>query len=542
MAILHFIGMETGDLKEWALDPIGGCTVDATVFHKGAYSLKITSADGAQTNYCTLKTLSASGGTSDDLTVATAWGTFFFRVGVIPNLAAAPVLRAQAVNGDTKVELRLNTAGKLDLYNRAQVLHASGTTVLSTNTWYRIDLKVGTESAAPANDAVYELRINGVTEYSGSNLDGSNSVNRWWHFGNDNVRTSGAFTFYYDDIVIDSTAYHENYRIVALRPNADGFHNDDWDDGGVAPFYDNVDDLPSDADATYIRYVPGGGSKKYSVNLEPSTAAGISASAAIYAVKSTIYARRAGGAVTIEVQFFGRSASTDFVTVGSFTCSSTDYDPGGQLWLTDPGTATAWTAAGLDAFEVGLLAGGNYALDTCRCTTMVVSILTDDVEGNMVRHNAAIGNLCLENSLNGISVTLPTNVAKTPVIDQLLLKGNLCVENSVGSTGSGILLGQDDDETGGNNSVVSSNVCMRNGSVGIKLEVTTGDALQYVSVLGNCCSEDQPSADQATGIFLDGPVQSCVMLGNIVHGNATAQINDASDDPTLNVKGHNILE
>jgi hypothetical protein len=126
----------------------------------------------------------------------------------------------------THCDLRVDAGGHLFFTRNGTTIGSVGTTVLNTNTWYYLEVKVTISDAA----GVAVAKINGVTELNGSSLDTRNAGNATA----DTVRinstggSSVAETTDFDDLyVCDASGSTNNdflgdVRVEALFPNGNG--------------------------------------------------------------------------------------------------------------------------------------------------------------------------------------------------------------------------------------------------------------------------------------------------------------------------------
>ncbi len=74
--------------------------------------------------------------------------SFYFRFTTAPSAAAAIATLFAAGGANGIIGIRLTTANKLALYNNATTLYATGTQILSVDTWYRVTLSYTITSAS----------------------------------------------------------------------------------------------------------------------------------------------------------------------------------------------------------------------------------------------------------------------------------------------------------------------------------------------------------------------------------------------------------
>jgi hypothetical protein len=182
MANVVTIDFETGDLSQWTSTT--NASVITSPVNSGTYAGKITRVASAG-NF--LKNFAGS---------ATNWYRFYMRnqswtgeVGVCNIMDGSSLL---------KFALHLLGPGQLKAYDSAGGPLGTGTTLLDTDTWYRIELQVGTGASGP-----WQVKINGTLEIGGTgNLLGTNNAQ---------INLGGASSYtsvtYFDDVAIDNAAY-----------------------------------------------------------------------------------------------------------------------------------------------------------------------------------------------------------------------------------------------------------------------------------------------------------------------------------------------
>lgn len=148
----------------------------------------------------------------------------------------------------TAAEVRLNSSGNLLLYAGASggVLQATGTTVLSTSTWYRISLAYTITNASVSEWRVY---LDGVLELTASNpasqVTGTNNLRIGW---TGTTPGSGRLMYHQDLYIDDDTSLTDpgDIRVTNKRPTGTGSNNAfDTLGGTSANRWDAVAERPS---------------------------------------------------------------------------------------------------------------------------------------------------------------------------------------------------------------------------------------------------------------------------------------------------------
>lgn len=220
-------------------------------------------------------------------------------------------------------------------------LLATGTTVHSSGIWAYLELK------ATINDSTgaYELKINGVSEFSASNVDTRNG-------GTSGVVDSvglGGNNGVYDDFYICDTsgATNNNFlgdcRIDTLLPSGDGNYTQFTPSTGTAHYATVDESTPNTTDYNYSS--TSGDRDSYTfpdlAGLTSQTIYGIQINAA--ALKSDSGSRSLGT--------MSRLSGTDKDGSGAALGTSLAYIS--EIQETDPASA-AWTEANINAAEFGV--------------------------------------------------------------------------------------------------------------------------------------------------------------------------------------------
>jgi len=154
MGLKNFIGFELGastsrileinaaSTPDSYMDVVGSVTTDP---HDGDYCLKV-SGDGSTQRYIRLNAIdNTDSGEDANLGCNTAYITFWFKVG--SHLSTGEEMICRAFGTSMKCYLTLTHGGKIKMYGEADDLHQTGTTTIGTGAWYKIQWKVGKESA-----------------------------------------------------------------------------------------------------------------------------------------------------------------------------------------------------------------------------------------------------------------------------------------------------------------------------------------------------------------------------------------------------------
>jgi len=364
MPITNICGWETGAGgadNECSL--FGGGSIVTTTKRSGDYALKAlpvtTGLGGASDLICGF--LGTGENDSNTTGKATAYFRFYINIAALPS-AAEPIFQAASVNlSSLKFELRLNSGGTLNARDSALADLGTGSTVLGTSTWYRIEVQVATGASA-----AWEVKINGASELSGSTANLTTSNNRSAVLGKGNNRNGSGYEIYYDDFAVSDSAYPGAGAVACIRPNGNGNYTA-WTGTSA-----DVDDLTTqaghDTDTTFISSSTN--AQAETVLLENCSTRGISGT--INAVKSITVVRDISNTTNIQMR-------TRVTSPGTADTDTTNVDPGAtyrslsQVFATNPSGGAAWDTAGVDSLEVGVEHNQAQAREL-RCTLICAMV------------------------------------------------------------------------------------------------------------------------------------------------------------------------
>ena len=361
MAITNICGFETGagGADNEGVLTGAGATIQTTTKRTGDYALRINPTTTATAYFSLVVLYLANGIESIGTLITDARYRFYIRIAALPS-AAEPILQARNVSA-LKFELRLGSDGKLTALDSVLASLGTGSTVLSTNTWYRIEVLVGTGASAS-----WEVLIDGVSELSGATGNLTTTGSFAARLGKGTNRNGSGYDAYYDDAAISDSAYPGAGACACLRPNGDGNYTA-WTGTST-----NVDDLTSqaghDTDTTFINSSTI--TQAETVALESCADRGISGT--INCVKSIVVVRDISNTTNIQMR-------TRVTSPGTADTDTTDIDPGatyrtlGQVLPTNPSGGAAWQTAGVDSLEVGVEHNQAQAREL-RCTLVCAMV------------------------------------------------------------------------------------------------------------------------------------------------------------------------
>lgn len=362
MAITNICGFETG---AGGTDNEGtlagaGATIQTSTKRTGDYALKINPTTTATATFLIYLRYLGTGFTDPSTGLATIYYKFYLNIAALPS-AAEPIFQAINTSAGVKFELRLNSAGKLTALDSDLASLGTGSTVLSTGTWYRIEVSVATGASA-----AWEILINGASELSGSTANLTTSNNLWVYLGKGTNRNGSGYDVYYDDIAVSDSAFPGAGAVACIRPNGNGNYTA-WTGTST-----DVDDLTSqannDADATFINSSTN--TQAETVALESCSDRGISGT--INCVKSIAVVRDITNTTNIQMRTRVTSpgtADTDTTNVDL----APSYRALAQIFPTNPSGGAAWATAGVDSLEVGVEHNQSQAREL-RCTLVCAMV------------------------------------------------------------------------------------------------------------------------------------------------------------------------
>lgn len=559
MALLNFTGFELGPTTNRILEAgaystpdgfinvVGSGTTDP---HDGDYCLKI-SGDGTTTRSMNLEAiLNTTANEAGDFGAPDVYVNFWFKYDTKVSTGHEMILRV--FGAAQKAYLGLNSSGKLDLYDESGNLQASGISALGAGTWYKIQLKIGTEGAG-GGDADYELRINGIQEYVGSDGNMGSLGAAYIQLGNPSRKSSDAFTYYYDDIAVSDSAFI-NPKIYRLDPNnqdaGTGISND-WDTVPAQSSdeqYLNCDEIPNDGNTSYIKGNIAYGATPHSSSWRVEDATGtIPVDAEIVGVKITGICY---DPATVGIDSHGKiwiyvGASQWDPMSGYVDFPESYYDSLSLLATQEPIGTSDWTLADIDSIVVGIETQDNLSDNSMpRCTWLGIQVVTNQEEEQVfVRRTLIAGNTVEGAGSAGLSVSTTEDANAPGAYDQITIVGNIFRNNYQGiqldSNTTGYI-------AGGSGSVIRGNLCYENTIEGMDFEggpSGTEDKyyLNHVAVMGNVSGDDGTGSNaQSYGIRVEGKTENCVFLGNICIGNTISNIENGAEDPLANEFSHNI--
>ncbi len=248
-------------------------------------------------------------------------------------------------SGTDHITLVVNASGFIEVYrgtSSGTLLGTGSTTQLSNGQWYFLEMKATIDDTTGS----VIVKVNEATELSLSGIDtrngGSAIVDSF-------MLDLQSGRWYIDDFyLLDTTGSANNdflgdIQVQILVPSGAGTHTDFTPSTGSN--YQNVDDIPEDADTTYNTGSVNGDTDTYAFGNITAT------SAVIKGVDVNILARKTlSGSRTFAPVI--RTNSTDYV--GDDITALDSYSLNNQIYETNPDTSSAWLKAEVDAAEFGI--------------------------------------------------------------------------------------------------------------------------------------------------------------------------------------------
>jgi hypothetical protein len=216
---------------------------------------------------------------------------------------------------------------------------------LVTGVWYYIELKATINNTT----GTYEVRLNGVNVASATGQNTRNTANNSANgvqFGVIN------YDWAFDDIYICDTAGSVNndflgdIQVVTIQPTGAGSNTGFTPSAGAN--YAAVDDTTPDDDTTYVEHATASTRDTYAFADLAGTVT------AVKGVQTVLLARKTdSGSKTLGDSVKSGATTSD----GTAVSPSTSYTYLTNVRETDPDTAAAWTASGVNAAEFGMKVG-----------------------------------------------------------------------------------------------------------------------------------------------------------------------------------------
>lgn len=270
--------------------------------------------------------------TSDNVSVGTA-----FRYSGAPAATGSAIARFESAAAATIVQIGVDSLGAIRVGRgdfTTNLIAQSANGVVAATTWQYIEVELVRHASA----GEVRVWVNGVSVINVTAVNTGATILGIFSF------LSGISIFFTDFYYGDAATNHVGeVRVEDLVPSADtadaDFTRSTGTNGSAL-----VDELPENGDTDYVASATVGHLDLYELsNLS-------SLPTSIFAVQTEMWARKDDATVR-QVRNVLKSGST--ISNGATRSLSTSYVPYRDLYLTDPDTAAAWTAAKVNSLQVG---------------------------------------------------------------------------------------------------------------------------------------------------------------------------------------------
>jgi fibronectin-binding autotransporter adhesin len=320
------------------------CTLNGTASvqtaTKGPYgnaALRCNPASGAK-GFVYAGTFGATGAAAA-FSKTTIYAKCRFRVATLPSSGQRNQVMGIAYGVPTTVSnvsiwVDIDSSGLLHgWFNAAQL--GTGTTTISTNTWYTLECK-----CTYAVTGEFTLRINGTQEWTSTpNITGTQQYVTFGRFDT----TASACDMYFDDCSAGDE-WVGGTAVTNLKPDGAGYVTG-WT-GGTGNTYAEIDEDSAYVNTDYIQSVDG-------TNVTSGFTCGNLASGATPIFVQPWYVAIRSGTANCNTQIGVRSNGTNALSTSRAVSSTAVYSA--KVQATDPSGGGAWTEARVNAAEVVLL-------------------------------------------------------------------------------------------------------------------------------------------------------------------------------------------
>lgn len=234
------------------------------------------------------------------------------------------------------------SSGTLTLYRADNTFLANQTgSSLAANTWYHIEIMF----VAHDTTGRFQMKVNGVDvfDFTGDTLL-SAGVNNY------SVLKFGMPSAVYDDFIIYTstgdapTTFFGDCKITTVRPTGAG-NSSDSTAVGAASRHEAVDETVSDGDTTHVTLSANDDQDLYAMG-------DITGTPTVHAVVVKAVCRTDSSDVRT-LQNTVRSSTTEAQGTSTTIVAGSAFKTIMHPFIVDPNTASAWTAAGVNAMEAG---------------------------------------------------------------------------------------------------------------------------------------------------------------------------------------------
>lgn len=272
------------------------------------------------------------GAVLDGLSVSEFWGAFRFYKQSNP----CTYLLTPRVSGSIVATLQITGGGLLEVRrgNTVGTLLATGTTVLSNDTWYLIEYHY----KADDTNGRWEVKVNGGSieiDYTGDTTSGGTTITDLYLYPGTTCR--------YDNFIIDGTSWVGDTRIQGRKVTGPG-NSTQWTPS-TGSNWACVDDVPPN-DSEYISINTADQVDLYT--LEDL----VGSIASVKAVQLVARAMKEGSPTPQQIALMVRTGSTDYASADkALTISLIGH---ANIWNENPNTSSAWTTGDVNGAQVGV--------------------------------------------------------------------------------------------------------------------------------------------------------------------------------------------
>lgn len=312
---------------------------------------RIVATGQSGTGYFRIGKIGPTGNTSATIATNTAYYRFSFAVFNAPPSGSEQIAVIRDTASPTpavKGSVRINSARQLALYNSAETLIATGTTVLALNTWYTVEIKMCTGTSCAA-----EVKLNAGVEISGTSnflatQNGSLVLGKYVS------QSAQSVSYGYDDVMNDDAAYPGNVRVKMLLPAGPGANNQ-WT-AGTAPSDWSV---VATKEFDYIRN-PGLATNEVA-QFAYQNKADVGIVGEVKAVKVIVVGAKQNTAnVQSLAPFISVNGTVGASSGGDPVANNSGYYGRAYFSAVSPYSGGAWDPAELDVLEAGVSEGTSY--------------------------------------------------------------------------------------------------------------------------------------------------------------------------------------
>lgn len=242
-------------------------------------------------------------------------------------------------NATTQIYLNINSSSQIEVKHGNGTILGTSTSLISDTTWTYIEFKAVINNSTGS----FDLRINGVSEVSDTNIDTQNSSNSYV----DKValgKDAGSFSFEFDDYYINNSEFLSTIKVYTIVPTSDS--SVAWTPSAGSN-YECVDDAGQghDSDTSYITATTTNIKDLYGLSDLALT------SGVIKGIAHNFTARKTDLNPTNIEPIIEVNGSEYTSTSQSMTTSYLNYQ---TIWENNPDTASAWTYSDIDSLIAGI--------------------------------------------------------------------------------------------------------------------------------------------------------------------------------------------